>query len=108
MLFVGDLGFEGENKILESGIDLESELLKVGHHGSRYSSSDEFLESVKPDISVISAGRNNMYGHPTEETLNRLSDVDTEIYCTKTQGTICVEVGEYLSVENYIGGWIKN
>lgn len=108
MLFVGDLGFEGEDKILESGIDLESELLKVGHHGSRYSSSDEFLESVKPDISVISAGRNNMYGHPTEETLNRLSDVDTEIYCTKTQGTICVEVGEYLSVENYIGGWIKN
>lgn len=86
-LFTGDIGRE-----TEAGLPaelLESDLLKVPHHGSRGSSSEEFLEAVKPRISVIPVGRNN-YGHPSEETLKRLEGIGSLIYRTDEAGAVTV------------------
>jgi len=73
-LFTGDIGVEQEKEI--NG-ELESiEVLKVAHHGSKYSTSEEFLEKIKPSLAVISVGASNRYGHPTSEVLQRLSKLD--------------------------------
>jgi competence protein ComEC len=66
-LFTGDIGFDTENKIK----NLESDVLKVSHHGSKYSTSELFLQNVKPEFAVIEVGKNS-YGHPTPEVLQRL------------------------------------
>lgn len=67
---------------------LQSDILKVGHHGSKTSTSNAFIEAVKPAIAIISAGENNRYGHPTTETLARLSTHQVETHVTKDEGTI--------------------
>ena len=94
-LFTGDLGEEGEQLLLQSGpgegnADLASgyDLLKVAHHGSRYSSSGGFLERVSPQWAVISAGIRNQYGHPHEEALERLAQVGAEVFVTADYGEI--------------------
>lgn len=87
-LFTGDAGFESEEEMLEKGYDLRADLLKVAHHGSRYSTSMEFLEAVQPKIAVISVGEDNDYGHPAPETLQRLRQAGAEIYRTDESGTI--------------------
>ena len=92
MLFTGDLGEIGEKQLLEQGIDVEADVLKVGHHGSRYSSSGEFLDAVAPKIAVISAGKDNRYGHPHGETLDRLKDYGADIFCTIECGAVSVTI----------------
>ncbi|MFA6307828.1 MAG: MBL fold metallo-hydrolase [Patescibacteria group bacterium] len=87
-MFMGDLGIEGEEKILLMGIDINSEYLKVGHHGSRYSSSDKFLQAVSPEVCIIQSGQDNKFGHPHEEAINRLKDVGCQIMNTQDLGTI--------------------
>ena len=67
-------------------------LLKVAHHGSKNSTSEEFLQMIDPTIAVISCGKNNRYGHPHEETLERLSEADILWFCTKDYGAITVSV----------------
>lgn len=67
-------------------------LLKVAHHGSKNSTSEEFLQMINPAIAVISCGKNNRYGHPHEETLERLSEADISWFCTKDYGAITVSV----------------
>ncbi len=91
-LFVGDLEDDGEKILINKGALHEFELLKVSHHGSRNSSSLEFLKEVSPKIAVISAGVNNMYGHPHKETLERLKKVGAKIYCTADFGQINLSV----------------
>jgi competence protein ComEC len=74
-LFTGDLTKEGEQKILADDKilpELKSQILKVAHHGSKYSTSDEFLNIIQPREAVISVGKNNRYGHPAQEALDRL------------------------------------
>ena len=83
-LFTGDLTSTGESNIEWNDIDV----LKVAHHGSRYSSSKDFLNVTKPEISIISCGKENDYGHPHKEALNRLQKINTEIYRTDKDGTI--------------------
>ncbi|MBR3401676.1 MAG: DNA internalization-related competence protein ComEC/Rec2 [Parasporobacterium sp.] len=93
-LMTGDLGEEGEQKLLsepELSRGLNCDLLKVGHHGSRFSSSLAFLERVSPEIAVICAGKGNVYGHPHKETLDRLESVGALVYVTAQQGEIIVE-----------------
>ena len=93
-LMTGDLGEEGEQMLLsepELSRGLNCDLLKVGHHGSRFSSSMTFLEKVSPEIAVICAGKGNVYGHPHKETLDRLESVGALIYVTAQQGEIIVE-----------------
>lgn len=80
-LFMGDAGFEVEKKLLNSGLKTGG-YLKVGHHGSKYSSGSEFLEMLRPSYSVISVSKDNNYGHPAPETLKRLTDVGSVLYTT--------------------------
>lgn len=87
-LFTGDAEREEEQKLLESGYDLESTVLKVGHHGSDTSTSYLFLRTVNPQYAVISVGADNTYGHPTEAVLSRLRDADVKTCRTDLQGTI--------------------
>ena len=81
-LFTGDAESDEEEEILNSGADLKSTVLKVGHHGSRTSTSYPFLREVMPQYAVISVEKGNSYGHPNEETLSKLSDAGVEVYRT--------------------------
>lgn len=85
-LFMGDASTKIEKNLLNK--DIKSDVLKVGHHGSRYSTSLEFLKKVSPEYAVISVGENNTYKHPHEEILKRLEKQNIQIYRTDKQGTI--------------------
>ena len=87
---VAQLTMQGltEEEILNSGADLKSTVLKVGHHGSRTSTSYPFLREVMPQYAVISVEKGNSYGHPNEETLSKLSDAGVEVYRTDESGDI--------------------
>lgn len=86
VLFTGDLEFEGEKRNL--GKDIRANILKVGHHGSKGSTSEDFLEEVKPSLGVISAGYKNSYGHPHQETLERLDKYNVKVLRTDKSGCI--------------------
>lgn len=87
-LFVGDAEDISEREMLNNEYELDSDLLKVGHHGSDYSSSAPFLNAVSPKYAVISVGEGNSYGHPTAGALARLASVGAEVYRTDLSGTI--------------------
>lgn len=87
-LFTGDAESVSELEMIRSGYDLNCDLLKVGHHGGRTSSSWNFLQSVTPEYSVIFSEKGNSYGHPHKETLDRLSSIGSKIYRTDEAGTI--------------------
>lgn len=91
ILFTGDLGAAGESALLASGADVSATILKVGHHGSRNSSSTGFLLAVSPDTAIISAGKDNSFGHPHPMIIQRLQDRNVTIRSTMEEGTI--EVG---------------
>lgn len=92
-LLTGDATSETEGDlVLPEGVTFE--MLKVGHHGSKYSSSEEFLKALAPDIAVISVGSDNSYGHPHADTLKRLQAVRTKIYRTDTMGAVTVRIHE--------------
>lgn len=95
-LFTGDATDVSEQKMLNKNI--KSNVLKVGHHGSEYSTTDEFLKKVDPSISVISVGKDNKYGHPSKKTIDKLKD--TEIYRTDIDQTIIIKTdGNKLDIE---------
>jgi len=89
-LFTGDIGFAVENNLVEF-YDVDADILKVPHHGSKYSSGSKFLAEVSPSVSVIQVGKNR-YGHPTEESIYRLRKVGSDIYRNDIDGTIRVTV----------------
>lgn len=94
-LFTGDAEREAEEDILNCGYELKSTVLKVGHHGSKDSTTYPFLREVMPEYAVISVGKDNSYGHPTEDALSKLRDADVKVFRTDIQGTIiCVSDGE--------------
>lgn len=86
-LFTGDAEIEEELDLVENGI-APADVLKVGHHGSETSSSNTFLDAVRPACAVISCGRNNRYGHPDAEVLKRLEERNVEILRTDEKGSI--------------------
>jgi beta-lactamase superfamily II metal-dependent hydrolase len=90
MLFTGDAETETEDVMMDSGAPLRSQVLKVGHHGSRYATSARFLKAVSPEAAVISVGANNRYGHPAPETLDRLQKAGVKIYRTDLNGEITI------------------
>lgn len=91
-LFMGDAETEDEEKLIsaswQTGQNIDSDVLKVGHHGSKSSSSEEFLQAVSPKISVIQVGKYNRYGHPTQEVLTRLQSIGSQIFRTDLDGNI--------------------
>jgi competence protein ComEC len=87
-LFTGDAEFKSEADMIQSNQPLKADVLKVGHHGAKTSTSDDFLKAVKPTYAVISVGKGNSYGHPTADTLNRLKNNNVKIFRTDTQGSI--------------------
>lgn len=89
ILFTGDIEVETESKLIDK-IQKPVDILKVAHHGSKTSSTLEFIKSISPKHSIISVGRNNFYGHPNEEVLNRLESIDSTIYRTDEMGLIKV------------------
>ncbi len=94
-LFTGDMEREAENDLIQNGTFLGATVLKVGHHGSHSSTSYTFLRQVAPQYAVISVGKGNSYGHPTEEVLSRLRDAEVEVYRTDMQGDIlCISDGK--------------
>ncbi|MBQ7200313.1 MAG: hypothetical protein IJS24_02950, partial [Eubacterium sp.] len=131
-LFTGDLGFHGEEELLEgvrlnddgtepasmtadagAGESAEADsissclkdvdYLKVGHHGSAYSSSEAFLSVIRPEISVASAGHNNRYHHPSPEAVARIKDTGSAFFCTIDSGAVTVFTdGTNISVDKYI------
>lgn len=89
-LFTGDAQASNEEGMINNGYDLSADVLKVGHHGSNTSTSQAFLDKVNPKFAVISAGKNNDYGHPHQETLQRLQAKGIPVYRTDENGTIVV------------------
>lgn len=90
-LMTGDMEELAEHELVEAGVDLKADVLKVGHHGSYSSSSYRFLREVMPTYSVISCGAANDYGHPHEVTMSRLQDADTIIFRTDRMYTVVAE-----------------
>jgi competence protein ComEC len=87
-LFTGDLDIEGEQRLLKRFPYLKADVLKAGHHGSRTSTSTEFLETLQPQIALISAGEKNHFGHPHAEVLDKLKERGIMIFRTDKQGAI--------------------
>lgn len=102
-LFTGDLEKEGEEAVLHSEELLDYDLLKVAHHGSKYSTDAEFLSKTRPEIAIISAGNENRYGHPHKEVLERLKDRGIKIYTTMQSGAVTVRTdGKKIRINEYL------
>lgn len=108
VLMTGDAETEIEEEVLRSGVQIDAEILKVGHHGSDTSSSDIFLDDVNPDYGLISCKVGNKYEHPTKDTIEKLQQREVEVYRTDECGTVIAtitpsgvtfncEPGDYLS-----------
>ena len=87
LLFMGDAESSSE-EALTNRWDLKADVIKIGHHGSRTSTSEAFIKEVDPEYAIISCGEGNSYGHPTAECLNRLRTMGVKVYRTDEQGTI--------------------
>jgi competence protein ComEC len=86
-IFPADADVDIEQQLISSGSLSDVEVLKVGHHGSKYSTSAIFLETIEPEVAVITVGKNK-FGHPHSETLKKLADIQAEIFSTLESGTV--------------------
>lgn len=91
-LFTGDLGKKGEEELIRRGQVRKVDVLKVGHHGSKGSTSEEFLRKAAPEAALISVAEHNRYRHPSPDTLKRLREAGARIYTTKNGGQIRIRV----------------
>lgn len=109
MLLTGDLPGKHEEELLknanatagEGDCGFACEVLKVAHHGSKYSTSLEFLEKVQPKVALISCGEDNVYGHPHKELLERLEEAGCKVMTVAKDGAVTVEVGRKISVKSW-------
>lgn len=104
-IFTGDAEARSESEMLNANINLDADILSVGHHGSSTASSKEFLDAVSPQVAIISCGKGNSYGHPHSETLERLNKTGAKIYRTDTVGTVIAKLydgGFNIETDNYI------
>jgi len=101
-LFTGDIYKEGERDLIKKGVDIDSDILKLGHHGSKTSNSEEFIKAVSPQIAVILVGKGNPYGHPQKEVLDILTNCGIKILRTDDQGDIkIISDGKNYEVSNF-------
>ena len=92
ILFTGDIEKSEKNLLEKYKEKLKSDVIKVSHHGSKTSSSEEFIKAVKPKIALIGVGENNKFGHPNIETIRRLENINCKIYRTDKMGEIVIKV----------------
>lgn len=98
-LLMGDAGKEVEEELLANGVDLRADVLKVGHHGSRYSSTEKFIKAVAPRYAMITCGLGNSYDHPHRETLATLQKAKATVYRSDLNGEIVLTTdGESVTV----------
>ncbi len=108
ILLMGDAENLSEEEIMNNGLFIDADVIKLGHHGSDTSSSEKFLKEVNPQYAIISAGKGNTYHHPTKTVMERLKKLGIVVYRTDESGTIImttngnnisfnVEAGDYLS-----------
>lgn len=108
MIMTGDAETEVEEEILKSRVNIDAEILKVGHHGSDTSSSEEFLDAINPDYSLISCEVGNQHEHPIKSTMDKLKERNIEVYRTDESGSVVITItsndinfnckpGDYLS-----------
>lgn len=92
MMLAGDAEEQTEHRLLTKELDLKSRVLKIGHHGSKYASSADFLKRVQPEIAIVSCGAWNRYGHPSQAVLDRLraANANVKLYRTDLQGEITI------------------
>jgi hypothetical protein len=103
MLFTGDVEGAGEELLVKSDVLRKYEILKCAHHGSKNSGTAAFLEKTDPRAAIISAGIDNRYGHPHEETLNRLKKRKVKTYNTQTDGAVTIKSdGIQISIESFL------
>ena len=101
-VFTGDIGKDTEDKLLQKGVLEDVDFLKVAHHGSKYSTGEEFLDVVKPELSVISCSATNTYGHPSPDTLKRLENSGSKVLITKDVGAVTIyRKREHTFVKSY-------
>ena len=101
ILTLGDL-----DSIYEDKLDIKADILKVSHHGSKKSTSRAFVEKVKPKVALISAGRNNRYGHPSKEVIENLDGV--KIYSSQDRGMVKIVFDKNIRIESYLqGGYFR-
>jgi beta-lactamase superfamily II metal-dependent hydrolase len=99
VLFAADAEAQTERWLLDSQAKLRAAVLKVPHHGSRYSSTPKFLQAVQPLVAVVSVGAGNEYHHPDAQTLDRLARMGTRVFRTDIDGSIAIESdGEKIEV----------
>lgn len=103
-LFEGDAEGISENEVLAKGFDISADVIKIGHHGSSSSSTQAYLNKVKPKYAVISVGKGNDYGHPAASTMERLQSMGITVYRTDETGTIiCTSDGKNISFNSNPG-----
>lgn len=103
ILFTGDMEKEVEWKLIDK-IEQPIDIIKVPHHGSNTSSSEELLNKINPSIAIISVGRNNFYGHPNKEIIDRYMELGSKIYRTDTMGMIKIKLNkEDMEIEPFVG-----
>jgi competence protein ComEC len=90
MLLTGDAEEQTEHRMLTKDLNLEVQVLKVAHHGSKYASAEDFFKRVKPQIAIVSCGAWNRYGHPAQSVLDRLRAANVKLYRTDLQGEITI------------------
>ncbi|MBA2527174.1 MAG: MBL fold metallo-hydrolase [Pyrinomonadaceae bacterium] len=90
MLFPGDAEQQTEHRMLTKDLNLQTDILKVSHHGSKYATAADFLERVKPAVAIVSCGEWNRYGHPAQVVLDRLKAAGVKLYRTDLQGEITI------------------
>ena len=106
-LFTGDIESIAENKLVKLyDEDLKATVLKVAHHGSKTSSTQEFLDKVNPKIALIGVGKDNLFGHPNEEEISRIQNFTNKIYRTDLKGEICINFTKksIIKIKYLIGG----
>lgn len=102
-LFTGDAEKQSEEIMLEKGFDLSADVFKCGHHGSSTSNTEEFLETISPEYAVISCEKGNSYGHPHDEVMELLNDMQLKIYRTDEDKTILAKTdGKIISFETQL------
>ena len=90
MLLTGDAEEQTEHRLLTKELDLQAKVIKISHHGSKYASSKDFLDRVKPEVAIVSCGAWNRYGHPSQSVLDRLKTANVKLYRTDLQGEITI------------------